>query len=91
MVSAFVIDMSMVLDIELTRAAVKTAMGPTSLLMKVHLFFAFGTVLLYLVQIVSGAIRFKKGGVKFHKYTGISFLLFRFGNMVTSFLIPTTG
>jgi len=91
MVMAFILDMLLVLYIELNRHAVEQAIGPTVPIMKVHLFFSFGVVILYLVQIVGGILRKTRGGAPWHKQAGYAFLLFRVGNLVTSFLIPTTG
>lgn len=91
MVGAFALDMLLVLYIELNRHAVEQAIGPTVPIMKVHLFFSFGTVILYVVQIVGGILRSRTGGAPWHKQAGYAFLLFRVGNLVTSFLIPTTG
>jgi len=91
MVGAFILDMSLLLYIELNRGAVAQAIGPTPPIMKVHLFFAFGVVILYVVQIVGGILRKKRGGAPWHKQAGYAFLLFRVGNLITSFMIPTTG
>lgn len=89
MLSAFVIDMSIVAYIEGSREAVRQAMGPTSPLMKLHLACSILTLALYLVQIGSGILKARGVAVPFHRQTGLAFLLFRVGNLVTSFLIPT--
>ncbi|MCA9430106.1 MAG: hypothetical protein KC940_06345 [Candidatus Omnitrophica bacterium] len=92
MLSAFVLDVSLVLYIELTRDATGQAMGWSHLpgIMKIHIFLSTMTVVMYLVQIVSGFIRFRKGGMPYHKHTGILFMIFRLGNLITSFLIETS-
>jgi hypothetical protein len=91
MVGAFILDMLLVLYIELNRHAMEQAVGPTTLLMKVHLFFSFGVLILYLVQIVGGVLRHREAGASWHKEAGMAFLLFRVGNLVTSFFIPASG
>ena len=91
MLTAFVLDVSLVLYIELTRDATGQALawGDLPRIMHIHIFLSVMTVVLYLVQIVSGWIRFKKGGMPYHLYTGILFMMFRLGNLITSFLIET--
>src|SRR3972149_7428591 len=80
MATAFILDMLLVLYIELNRHAVEQAIGPTVPIMKVHLFFSFGVVILYLVQIVGGVLRKTKGGARWHKQAGYAFLLFPRGD-----------
>jgi hypothetical protein len=89
MVTAFLLDMGLVMWIELARGAVEQLTGPTAPMMKLHLFLSIGTVVLYLTQIISGYVKARYGGASIHLYTGYTFLLFRFGNLVTSFLIET--
>ena len=91
MALAFVLDMSLVLYIELNRHAIKQAIGPTAPVMKVHLVFSTLVVVLYVVQIATGILRYRRGGMASHKFTGAAFMVCRLGNLVTSFLIPTTG
>jgi len=90
MLFCFVADMLVVLYIELSRQAVGQLLTPNNpFIMKVHLFFSIGVLLFYLIQIVTGFIRYKRGGMKIHLYTGICFLICRFGNLITSFMIET--
>jgi len=92
MLSAFVLDVGLVLYIELSRDATGTAMGWDDLpgIMQIHIFLSTMTVVMYLVQIVSGFIRYRKGGMPYHKHTGILFMVFRLGNLLTSFMIDTS-
>lgn len=91
MLTAFVVDVALVLYIELTRDATGQALGWGDLpaMMQVHIFLSTMTVVLYLVQIVSGVIRYRGGAAPYHLYTGIAFMVFRLGNLLTSFLIET--
>ena len=89
MLLAFALDMSLLGYIEFARGAVEQMVGPTSPIMKVHLSFSITTVALYFVQITSGVLRARGHKAAIHGYTGMSLLIFRFGNLVTSFLIPT--
>jgi len=91
MLTAFAADVALVLYIELSRGAIETAVGPTPTIMKIHIFFSVTTVVLYVVQIVTGARRYRGRGGKYHKETGIAFIAFRLLNLVTSFLIETHG
>jgi len=90
MISCFILDMALVLYIEMSRNAIKTAVGPNPPIMKVHLVFSVAVVVLYVFQMVSGYLRYRRGGMKYHKYTGIAFMVCRVVNLVTSFLIPVT-
>ncbi len=91
MLSAFVLDVGLVLYIELTREATSQALGWGDLpaIMQIHIILSMMTLVMYLVQIVSGFIRWKKGGMRYHKHTGILFMAFRLGNLITSFMIDT--
>lgn len=89
MLLAFAIDMGLLLHIETSRSAIEQVAGPMPAIMVIHLFFSIGTVTLYPVQIIGGAVKFFRGGVRFHLWTGLAFALFRLGNLITSFLIPT--
>ena len=93
MLIAFVLDVALVLYIELSRDATGQALGWNDLpgIMQIHIFLSTMTVVMYLVQIASGFIRWKKGGMPYHKHTGIIFMLFRLGNLATSFMIETHG
>ena len=88
MVSAFVIDISLVLYIEFTRKAVETALTPQHPLVVFHIVISVVVVLLYILQIGLGMnlLRFNRFR-PMHRLVGFAFIVFRFGNFVTSFLI----
>lgn len=89
MSSAIVWDLLLILQIELTRNAVAKAMkvveNPT--LLKIHLFFALGSVLLYIVMAVTGTKVYKGRNdlIPWHKKLGVTTLVFRALTLATSF------
>lgn len=89
MSAAIAWDLLLILQIELTRNAVAKAMkvveNPTML--KVHLFFALGSVLLYIVMAVTGTKVYKGRSdlIRLHKRFGITTLIFRALTLATSF------
>lgn len=89
MASAIVWDLLLILQIELTRSAIDKAMKivENPLALKIHLFFAITTVLLYVVMVVTG--RKVNGGKhelrNLHKKFGITTLIFRVMTFITSF------
>ncbi len=87
MLTAFVLDVAIVLYIEITRdaiAAAKAKMGP---LMIVHICISVAVLLLYGVQIVTGIQKARGRRNRWHGFSGTSLLLLRFGNLVTSFMV----
>lgn len=89
MLSAFIIDMSLVAYIELTRHAIEKALSGPGPLMVVHILISVAFVLLYFWQIFTGIGRWRGLKHRAHKSTGLIFLLLRFGNLVTSFLVTS--
>lgn len=87
MLSAFVVDMGLVLYIELNRGAINTARTTTSGLMIFHIAISVGVVLLYLWQIYSGIRRARGGESVSHGITGVMLLVTRLGNLITSFMV----
>ncbi len=87
MISAFVIDMIIVLIIEFSRGAIKTAQAKMGPLMIVHITISVIVVLLYFGQIVSGIKKAKGKTCNWHGRMGLTLLIFRLGNLVTSFMI----
>lgn len=87
MLSAFAVDMGLVLYIELTRHAIETARTTTSGLMIFHIAISVGVVLLYLWQIYSGTRRARGKPAASHGITGVALLVTRLGNLVTSFMV----
>ena len=92
MLTAFTLDIGMVLYIELAREAVKTAMsGPPPLLM-FHIVVSCLVIVCYLTQFFLGwrLLKGKSTNRRAHLITAILFCVLRLTNYVTSFMIPTT-
>ena len=92
MLTAFALDIGMVLYIELAREAVKTATsGPPPLLM-FHIVISCLVIICYLVQFYLGwrLISGRSTSSRSHLITGILFCILRLTNYVTSYMIPTT-
>lgn len=87
MLSAFVVDMGLVLYIELSRGAIDTARTTTSGLMIFHIAISVGVVLLYFWQIYTGIRRVRGAAASSHGATGLTLLVLRLGNLVTSFMV----
>jgi uncharacterized membrane protein YozB (DUF420 family) len=89
MSSAIAWDILLILQIELSRGAIKkaSAVMTNPMLLKVHLFFAIGSVVLYVLMVLSGrkllagdnSVRQK------HKLLGRTTLFFRIMTFITSF------
>jgi len=88
MVSAFLIDLGLVLYIELSRGAVAAAQAKMGPLMIVHISLSVATLALYVVQMVTGIQNARgKPPSRTHAKTWRWLLLARFGNLVTSFMV----
>lgn len=90
MVVAFIIDMSMVLYIELTRDAIKSAGEKMGALMIVHICMSLAVIVLYFWQIVTGIKKAKGQRNASHARAGVSLLLLRLGNLITSIMVMGT-
>lgn len=96
MVGAFVIDLGLVLWIEVSRHAVEQsfAMGaykPPGPLLSFHIVVSILALILYIVQIFIGS-RFFAGHAEMrvkHRVCGITFVILRLTNLMTSFLITS--
>ncbi len=82
-------DILLILQIELTRSAiVKASQVMTNpMMLKIHLFFAIGSVVLYVLMIMSGR-KLLKGDISVrpkHKKLGWTTLAFRTLTLVTSY------
>ncbi|WP_127713965.1 hypothetical protein [Halobacteriovorax sp. HLS] len=89
MSSAIIWDVLLILQIELTRSAIVKAskVMTNPLLLKVHLFFAIGSVILYVLMVLSGR-KLLKGDNSVrqkHKWLGRTTLFFRIMTFITSF------
>lgn len=87
MVTAFMIDMAIVVFIELSRGAIDRAQTKMGALMLVHIGFSIVTIVLYITQIVTGVRRVRRVGGGGHGRSGIALLACRFGNLVTALLV----
>lgn len=87
MLSAFCIDMGLVVYIELNRHAIKQALHPPGPLMIVHIAISVAVVVLYFWQIFTGIGKLRGRRCPSHRLTGQIFLFLRFGNLATSFLV----
>ena len=85
MMSAFVIDVAMVLYIELTRHAVNTALHPPHPFVMIHVAISVTVMILYLVQIGLGIRLMKgRGTSRVHGRIGWLFVGLRLANFITS-------
>lgn len=89
MVTAFVIDILLVLAIELSRGAVAQAMEVSEALLGFHIAVSVGVIVLYLAMFVLG--RQLLVGVEArrlaHRNVGIAFIVLRSLNYITSFMV----
>ncbi len=87
MVSAFISDMTMLLYIEFTRQAIETAWTRMSPLMGIHIVLSVIMIGLYVEQIATGIRKARGRRHPWHGKAGIAFLVCRFGNLITSFMV----
>ncbi|RME36448.1 MAG: hypothetical protein D6788_11565 [Planctomycetota bacterium] len=88
MISALVIDLSMVLYLEITRAVVETIpKRPLTPLLIVHIILSVIVLVLYGVQVVTGRKKWKHRPSILHGKVALWFLGLRFGNLITSILL----
>lgn len=89
MSAAMIWDLLLILQIELSRDAVARAMnvGETPTLLKIHLFFAIGSVLLYGIMVTSGrlVLKGKHSWRARHRALGLTTLAFRTLTLLTSY------
>lgn len=88
MVTAFVVDMGLVLYIEMTRQAIDTAMHPTHPYVIFHVIISVAVVVMYLWQIIIGLRLLKLNkNVSLHRWGGLTFFVLRLANFFTSLWI----
>ncbi len=87
MVSAFTIDMGLLLYIELTRHAIEQAVESPGGLLIFHIIISVGVVVLYIGQVVSGMKKRKGQPSPWHGKAGLPLVILRVGNLITSFLV----
>jgi len=93
MSTAMIWDLLLVLQIELSRSAVATAVKvmDNSLILNIHVGLATSTIFLYLFMVISG-FKLKKGGAgesvrSWHRIFGVITLIVRTLTIITSFFI----
>ena len=87
MLSAFVIDMLMLLGIELNRHAINTARTTDDRMLQTHIILSVLVVVLYVFQIVTGIRKATGRRSRIHGKTGYLLVLLRVGNLVTSIIV----
>ncbi len=88
MVSAFLIDLAMVVYLEVRRGVVESIPGrEMTFLLIFHIFLSTVVLILYGVQIFTGLKNARGNRRPWHRKAAVAFLITRFGNLVTSFLI----
>jgi len=91
MLLAMAADLGLVLYIELTRDAIRTALNPPHPLIIVHVALSVGVVIAYFLQAGMGIQMLRtRRRIVGHRWVAIAFLFFRFGNLITSFFIDQT-
>jgi uncharacterized membrane protein YozB (DUF420 family) len=88
MSSAFLIDIAIVAYIEFTREAINTTLHPPHAFIIFHVIISVLVIVLYLHQIISG-IKILKNKISktWHRNVGISFVVLRLLNFVTSLFV----
>jgi len=87
MVTAFVVDVTMVLYIELTRGAVASARAKMGPLMVFHICVSVAVLVLYVWQIATGIKKARGRRAGSHRAAGLTLFLFRLINLITSFMV----
>lgn len=88
MISALVIDVSMVVYLEVMRGVVESIPGRVMTpLLAFHILLSVVVLALYGVQVSSGLRGLRTRPSSMHARTGLALLVARFGNLFTSFLI----
>ncbi len=90
--SAFTIDMGLLLYIEIMRHAIEQATHAPGGLLIFHIAISVGVVVLYIGQLVTG-IRKKRKGLPstWHDKAGLPLVILRVGNLVTSFMVTASA
>ncbi len=93
MLTAFALDLALLLAVELTNSAVARAyrdVGAGSAITTIHVAFAISGLVMWIVQIVVGRKIYKQGRMELlprHAKGARLFLVFRLGNVVTAFML----
>jgi uncharacterized membrane protein YozB (DUF420 family) len=88
MLSALIIDLSMVLYLEIRRGVVESIPGrPMTPLLIVHIIISVTVLVLYGIQVYTGIQNAKGRRSAWHPRVAPTFVVLRFANLVTSWLI----
>lgn len=88
MITAFLIDLSLVLYLELARHVVETLPDrPMNTMLTVHIMLSTAALALYLVQFYTGIQNARGNKSEWHRKVPFAFITARFGGFVTSLLM----
>lgn len=88
MLTAFSVDVVMLLYIELTRNAIKTSLHAPHPFVTFHVGISVILMILYLIQIWTGFKLYRSGTMRStHRKMAVAFVVFRLANLVTSFYV----
>lgn len=88
MISALAIDLAMVLYLEIRRGVVESIpQREMTTLLILHLALSTVVLALYAVQVVTGVRKARGGDSAWHFKVAFVFLVARFGNLITAFLV----
>jgi len=88
MVSALVIDLGIVLYLEIARAVIESIPSrPITPLLIIHIIISVTVLVLYGIQLYTGIKKARGQSSAIHSKMPLWFMVTRFGNLLTSFLI----
>lgn len=88
MMTAFFVDMGLVLAIEFSRDVIETTLHPPHPFILFHILISITVLFLYAIQISTGLLMAITGvRLKVHRWTALLFVIFRLGNFVTSLFV----
>lgn len=88
MLTALTIDLGIVLFLELTRAVIESLPGrEMTPLLIIHICLSTSVLALYAVQVVTGIKNARGRHSRVHSKVPVWFIIVRFGNLITSFLV----
>lgn len=87
MASSFLLDMILLIIVETQNQAVKQAVNATGTILIIHIVASVISLLCYFALIITGIKKYRQTGGNSHKYFAMVFLLARFVNCFTSFMI----
>lgn len=92
MVSALIIDLGMVVYLEVTRAVIESVPGRgVTPLLWFHIALSLFVLLLYGMQVWTGIRKARGITSERHRPMGYTLLVTRYGNLITSILVTSTG